>query len=69
MQARVRLTPQGEGFVIGQIALTLAAVVPGIDAARFQELALSAKRDCPSSKALAGVAEIGLQATLVRGPA
>lgn len=63
-QARVRLTAQAEGFAIDRIALTLNAVVPGIDEARFQEIALAAKRDCPVSKALAGVAEISLQATL-----
>lgn len=62
--ARVRLSPQGEGFVIDRIALTLHAVVPGIDEARFQEIALAAKRDCPLSKALAAVAEISLVATL-----
>ena len=63
-QASVRLTPQGDGFVIDRIALTLRAIVPGIDEAQFQEIALAAKRDCPLSKALAGVAEISLQATL-----
>jgi len=63
-RASVRLTPQGGGFVIDRIALTLNAVVPGIDEARFQEIALTAKRECPLSKALAAVAEIGLQATL-----
>ncbi len=63
-QARVRLSPQGEGFVIDRIALTLNAVVPGIEDARFQEIALAAKRDCPLSKALAAVAEISLKATL-----
>lgn len=62
--ARVRLAPQGEGFVIDRIALTLNAVVPGIDDARFQAIALAAKRDCPLSKALAAVADISLQATL-----
>ncbi len=65
-QARVRLTPQGEGFVIDRIALTLTAVIPGIDEARFQEIAQAAKRDCPLSKALAAVAEIHLLATLER---
>lgn len=65
-QARVRLSPQGEGFVVDRIALTLYADVPGIDDARFQEIALAAKRDCPLSKALAAVAEISLQATLDR---
>ena len=63
-QARVRLSPQGEGFVIDRIALTLNAVVPGIDEARFQAIALAAKRDCPLSKALACVPEITLLATL-----
>lgn len=62
--ARVRLTKQGEGFVIDRIALTLRATVPGIDDATFQEIAAAAKRDCPLSKALASVAEITLLATL-----
>ena len=66
-QARVRLTKMGEGFVIDRIALTLTATVPGLDAARFQEIALAAKRDCPLSKALASVPEITLQATLEAG--
>ena len=66
-QARVRLTPQGGGFVIDRIALTLKASVPGIGEALFQEIAEAAKRDCPLSKALASVAEISLQATLDKG--
>lgn len=63
-QARVRLATVDDGFVIDQIALTLTANVPGIDEAKFQEIVLAAKRDCPLSKALTGVAEISLQATL-----
>jgi osmotically inducible protein OsmC len=63
-RASVRLTRQGDGFVIDRIALTLNATVPGIDEARFQEIALAAKRDCPLSRALASVPEITLQATL-----
>ncbi|WP_394790677.1 OsmC family protein [Rhodoferax sp.] len=67
-QAKVRLTKQGEGFVIDRIALTLvAAAIPGLDEAKFQELAQAAKRDCPLSKALASVPEISLQATLLPG--
>lgn len=62
--ARVRLVPMGEGFVIDRIALDLNAVVPGIDEAKFQEVALAAKQECPLSKALAAVSEITLQATL-----
>jgi osmotically inducible protein OsmC len=63
-QARVHLKKEGEGFVIDRIALTLKAAVSGIDEARFQEIALVAKHECPLSKALASVAEISLQATL-----
>jgi osmotically inducible protein OsmC len=66
-QARVQLSAQGDGFVIDRIALRMNAVVPGLDGARFQEIAASAKRDCPLSKALAGVPEISLVATLEQG--
>jgi osmotically inducible protein OsmC len=62
--ASVRLSKQDDGFVIDRIALTMEAIVPGLDDAAFQEIAAAAKRDCPLSKALASVAEITLQATL-----
>ena len=62
--ASVRLTKAGEGFVIDRIALTLQASVPNIDEVRFQEIAASAKQNCPVSRALAGVAEITLVASL-----
>ena len=62
--ASVRLVSEGEGFAIDRIALTLTATVPGIDEATFQKLAADAKANCPLSKALAGVPEITLQATL-----
>jgi len=65
-QASVRLAKQGEGFVIDRIALTMTATVPGIDEAKFQEIAAMAKRDCPLSKALASVPEITLHAALTR---
>jgi osmotically inducible protein OsmC len=63
----VQLSALGEGFVIDRISLRLRAVVPGLDEARFQEIAASAKRDCPLSKALASVPEISLVATLEQG--
>lgn len=63
--AAVRLVKQGEGFAIDRIALTMKASIPGIDAATFQKLADGAKKNCPVSKALAGVPEITLDATLV----
>jgi osmotically inducible protein OsmC len=65
-QASVRLAKAGDGFVIDRIALTLTADVPGMDEAKFQEIALAAKHDCPLSKALASVAEISLTATRVK---
>lgn len=43
--------------------LTVRAVVPGLDAEKFAELAEGAKAGCPVSQALAGV-EITLDATL-----
>jgi osmotically inducible protein OsmC len=63
-KANVRLVQQGDGFLIDRIALSLEATVPGIDEAKFQELAQAAKRNCPLSKALASVPEITLTATL-----
>jgi osmotically inducible protein OsmC len=63
--AAVRLVPSGEGFLIDRIALDLQAKVPGITEARFQEIALDAKKNCPLSKALASVPEVTLKATLV----
>jgi len=63
-EAKVRLAKQGDGFVIDRIALTMQATVPGIDDAKFQEIAAGAKAGCPVSKALAGVAEITLRASL-----
>lgn len=65
-QAAVRLMPQGEGFFIDRIVLTLKARVPGIDEAKFQQIAKAAKRDCPLSKALASVPQIELTATLLK---
>jgi osmotically inducible protein OsmC len=63
-QATVRLAKDGDGFVIDRIALKMQASVPGMDAAKFQEIAAAAKAGCPLSKALASVPEITLEATL-----
>ncbi len=60
--AEVHLDP--EALEIDWIELTLEATVPDIDEETFQEIAASAKENCPVSKALAGV-DIGLDATLV----
>ena len=60
--AEVTLEKQGEGFAITASHLTLHARIPGADDSKFQELAASAKANCPVSKLLK--AEIGLDATL-----
>jgi lipoyl-dependent peroxiredoxin len=49
---------------ITKIALTTVGRVPGIDEAKFVETAEAAKAGCPVSRALAGVGEITLDASL-----
>ncbi|MDB5497619.1 MAG: organic hydroperoxide resistance protein [Phenylobacterium sp.] len=51
-EAAVSLDPDGAGFKISRSALTLRAKVPGLDAAKFQELAKGAEQNCPVSKVL-----------------
>jgi lipoyl-dependent peroxiredoxin len=60
--AAVTLEQVAGGFSITAVALTLSAQIPGIDEARFQELASSAKANCPVSKLMK--AEISLDAKL-----
>ena len=60
----VKMEQEGGGWVIRSSALTVEGRVPGIDAAKFQDLANQAKANCPVSKALAGVPEITLDASL-----
>lgn len=62
-EAAVHLDRDGEGFSITKIVLTSECEVPGIDDARFQEIAEGAKQNCPVSRALAGV-QIEVQASL-----
>ena len=52
------------GFGITAIDLTTEADIPGIDNAKFQEIADGAKKGCPVSKALAAT-KINLTAKLV----
>jgi osmotically inducible protein OsmC len=62
--ANVQLLKQDAGFAITEIQLDTEATVPGIDNAKFQELAGNAKSGCPVSKALSAV-PIKLNARLV----
>ncbi len=63
-KANVDLRKEETGFRISNIQLTTTASVPGIDAAKFKEIAEQAKQNCPVSKVLSG-AEISLDAKLV----
>ena len=62
-QAAVSLESKDGGYVITKSALTLTAKVPGLDQAKFDELAGVAEKTCPVSKLLN--AEITLDATLL----
>lgn len=61
VSASVELIP---GTGITGSALTVEGKVPGIDAAKFQELAEKAKAECPVSRAL-GAIKVSLDARLV----
>ena len=61
-KAEITLVKQGDGFAITKSHLTLRAKIPGIDNAKFQELAGNAEKGCPVSKVLK--CEISLDAAL-----
>ena len=64
-QARVTLRNlEDTGPTITKITLKSTGRVPGIDQAAFQKAAETAKESCVISRALAGVPEIVLEATL-----
>jgi len=63
-EAVVTLKVVDDEPTITKIALTTVGQVPGIDEDTFKEHAEAAKKGCPVSKALAGVEEITLDATL-----
>jgi osmotically inducible protein OsmC len=52
------------GWKITRSDLTVRGVVPGIDEARFVELANAAKDGCPVSGALKGNVELSVDAAL-----
>ena len=61
--ATVTLEQKDGGFAITAIHLDLKAQIPGTDQKKFEELAKSAKENCPVSKLMK--AEITLDAKLV----
>src|SRR5271155_2064727 len=64
--ATVALTPVNGSPTITKIDLVTVGRVPGIDKSTFVEKALAAKAGCPVSRALAGVPEITLDASLAQ---
>jgi osmotically inducible protein OsmC len=62
-EAKVELVKEAAGWSIPSVHLTVVGKVPGIDAARFAELASDAKANCPVSRAL-GAVKITLDAKL-----
>jgi lipoyl-dependent peroxiredoxin len=63
LEVSVTVTFQpGEGITKG--AITVVGTVPGIDHDAFVEHAEGAKANCPVSKALTGIPEVTLDATL-----
>lgn len=51
-QAAVTIEKVGEGFEIMASDLTVTARIPGVDRAKFMEIANKAKEGCPVSKVL-----------------
>ena len=62
--AAVHLNKTDAGFRVQRIDLTTVATVPGIDEAKFQEVAEATKTGCPISVLLGAGAEITLSAVL-----
>ena len=62
--AACTVQPVEGGFGITSIALDVNAVVPGIDDAKFQEIAAATLTGCPVSKALHGNVKITVNAKL-----
>ena len=66
LETSVTVTFQpGEGITKG--AIDVVGTVPGVDHATFVGHAEDAKANCPVSKALAGIPEVTLDATLATG--
>jgi osmotically inducible protein OsmC len=63
--ARVQLRNHDGAITLARIDLEAEGDVPGIDERQFQSYAEAAKKDCPVSRALAGIPEITLTAKLL----
>ena len=64
VKATVTFDKTDAGWGIASSALTVRGEVPGIDQAKFAELAEAAKSGCPVSQALKGNVALSVEATL-----
>lgn len=64
VSAEVSLERRESGLKITRSELSVRGSVPGVDAAKFDEIAKTAEQNCPVSNALRGSLEITLQAQL-----
>jgi lipoyl-dependent peroxiredoxin len=62
--AKCTIEKVGEGFKITKMRIEVRAVVPGIDEAKFQQLAETTKDTCPVSQAIKGNVQFELDAKL-----
>jgi lipoyl-dependent peroxiredoxin len=65
VSAEVELGRNDTGLAITSIRLTVDGTVPGATPESFEAAAVAAKAGCPISKALAGVEDISVTATLL----
>jgi osmotically inducible protein OsmC len=64
VRATITFDKGDAGWKIARSDITVRGVVPGIDAAKFSELAEAAKDGCPVSVALKGNVELAVDAKL-----
>ena len=64
VRATITFDNSGGGWKIQRSDITVRGAVPGIDAAKFAELAEDAKENCPVSVALKGNVELAVDAQL-----
>jgi osmotically inducible protein OsmC len=64
VEANVEFDTGGAGPRVSSSELRVTGVVPGIDAATFDDLAAEARDGCPVSKALTGNVDLSVHSTL-----
>ena len=62
--AACTIEKSGDGFKISTMSLVVNAKVPGIDNAKFQQIAEGTREGCPVSQALKGNVELSVTAKL-----